>query len=42
MKNSDYVRCPNCDRVVPNDSFFTKDKCKWCDTAYWRKKNVKK
>lgn len=33
--------CIECERIVPNDNFFTEHGCKWCDSNYYLKKEKK-
>lgn len=35
-------KCPYCERIVPNYTFLTKEKCIWCDMPYWAKIIAKK
>lgn len=37
-KNRESLLCPYCNRKVPNNNFYTKYGCRWCDTDYNRRK----
>lgn len=32
------MKCPNCNRELPNKKFITKNGCKWCDGEYHESK----
>ena len=37
-KNQEERRCPCCKRMIPNNKFYTKSACRWCDADYNRRK----
>ncbi len=39
IEQEDDLQCSNCLRIIPNESFFTKHGCIWCDMTYYKRRH---